>query len=424
MDRLDQRLRTIDPRVVDVALAAILLVIGLAQAWPGYVPLPERWSRVDWIAYVLPFVLAIAVAALMLVRRRQPILVFALAVALLLVDSVRGSGVGTVSLAMAIATYGLGRLGTPRRDALVALAVGIVVVVGSTWALSGFDLWALFAGLTLAGLWWVGDVVRDREARIVAYEEGTARLEAERRHDAAVAAAAERARIARELHDVIAHNVSVMVVQAAAAASVLDRDPEAARRSLGTDRDDRPRGAHRDAPAARRPPPGRSAVVRPAAVARPAPAARRGDARRWPAGDPRRSRVTSRACRRASTCPRIASSRRRSPTCSATPDRAPPPSRSATGRTWSSWRSPTTGRPPRPTSRRGRRLGGHGLAGMRERVALVHGQLEAGPLGDRGFRDPRPAADRRRMSIRVLIVDDQALLRTGFRMILEAEPDL
>jgi len=86
------------------------------QAWPGYVPIPERWSRVDWIAYVLPSVVAVAVAGLMLIRRRQPILVFALAVVLLLVDTVRGSGIGTVSLAMLIATYGLGRLGTPRRD--------------------------------------------------------------------------------------------------------------------------------------------------------------------------------------------------------------------------------------------------------------------------------------------------------------------
>src|SRR4029078_12177242 len=71
MDRLEPRLRAIAPRVVDVTLAAILLVIGLAQAWPGYVPIPERWSRVDWIAYVLAFVLGGGIAGVMLLRARQ-----------------------------------------------------------------------------------------------------------------------------------------------------------------------------------------------------------------------------------------------------------------------------------------------------------------------------------------------------------------
>jgi signal transduction histidine kinase len=387
MDRLDQRLRTVDPRVVDIGLAALLLVVGLAQAWPGYVPIPERWSRVDWIAYLLPFVMAVAVAALMLVRRRQPILVFALVIALLLVDSVRGSGIATVSIAIVIATYGLGRLGTPRRDALVALAVGVVVAVASTWALSGFDLWGLFAGVVLIGLWWVGDVVRDREARIVAYEEATARQEAERRHDAAQAASAERARIARELHDVIAHNVSVMVVQAAAASSVLDRDPEAARRSLGAiettgrealtemrrllgvlRRDDEPLSDPQ--PSLARLP---QLVDEMRAAGLPVTLTIEGDAPRLPPGvDLSAYRVIQEALtnvlRHAGPSPTAVALRYRADVIEleVTDDGSAGAGRDRVD--------------DAPA------VGGHGLAGMRERVDLVHGQLEAGPLGNGGFR--------------------------------------
>ncbi|MEE1930384.1 sensor histidine kinase [Streptomyces sp. TRM 70351] len=82
--------------------------------------------------------------------------------------------------------------------------------------------------------WVLGDSLRTRRAYYVQLEERAARLEKEREAQAKVAVAAERARIARELHDVVAHNVSVMVVQADGGAYVLDTAPEQTRQALQT----------------------------------------------------------------------------------------------------------------------------------------------------------------------------------------------
>ncbi|MFE9253854.1 sensor histidine kinase [Streptomyces sp. NPDC006879] len=82
--------------------------------------------------------------------------------------------------------------------------------------------------------WVLGDSVRTRRAYFAELEERNARLEREREDQAKIAVQAERARIARELHDVVAHNVSVMVVQADGAAYVLTQDPSLAKQALET----------------------------------------------------------------------------------------------------------------------------------------------------------------------------------------------
>ncbi|MBB5939397.1 sensor histidine kinase [Streptomyces zagrosensis] len=91
-----------------------------------------------------------------------------------------------------------------------------------------------FATIPFALAWVLGDSLRTRRAYYAQLEERAARLEREREAQAKVAVAGERARIARELHDVVAHNVSVMVVQADGAAYVLDAAPEQAKQALET----------------------------------------------------------------------------------------------------------------------------------------------------------------------------------------------
>ncbi|UNZ17964.1 sensor histidine kinase [Streptomyces sp. 891-h] len=92
----------------------------------------------------------------------------------------------------------------------------------------------LFMTLAFVMAWVLGDSLRTRRAYYLQLEERAKRLEKEREAQAKVAVAAERARIARELHDVVAHNVSVMVVQADGAAYVLDSSPEQTRMALET----------------------------------------------------------------------------------------------------------------------------------------------------------------------------------------------
>ncbi|MFF7920961.1 sensor histidine kinase [Streptomyces mirabilis] len=98
----------------------------------------------------------------------------------------------------------------------------------------GAVLIVIFQTVPFALAWVLGDSIRTRRAYLAQLEERAARLEKEREAQAKVAVAAERARIARELHDVVAHNVSVMVVQADGAAYVMDAAPEQAKKALET----------------------------------------------------------------------------------------------------------------------------------------------------------------------------------------------
>jgi len=103
--------------------------------------------------------------------------------------------------------------------------------VGHSWA----DIFMSVVFSTPFLLCWVlGRLTRIRRAYYVQLEDRAARLERERDAQAKIAVAAERARIARELHDVVAHNVSVMIVQADGASFVMDSSPEQAKQALAT----------------------------------------------------------------------------------------------------------------------------------------------------------------------------------------------
>lgn len=147
----------------------------------------------------------------------------------------------TVSdFAMLVITYTVAAVGA-RWASRLSLAVSLcaATVAQIRWpaeqaSFAGHIALAVFQTVPFALAWVLGDSMRTRRAYFAQLEERAARLEKEREAQSKVAVAAERARIARELHDVVAHNVSVMVVQADGAAYVMDTAPDQARKALET----------------------------------------------------------------------------------------------------------------------------------------------------------------------------------------------
>jgi signal transduction histidine kinase len=135
--------------------------------------------------------------------------------------------------ALLIATYSVGAHSSHRLLGLavtIALVAGIVAIYGGG-SLPPVPSW-LLPPILLLPLWLAGNSIRTKQQRADALHDHALQLEHERDAAERAAAAAERSRIARELHDVISHSVGVMMVQAGAARQVLRHDPEAAARSL------------------------------------------------------------------------------------------------------------------------------------------------------------------------------------------------
>ncbi|MEU8565786.1 sensor histidine kinase [Streptomyces cyaneofuscatus] len=190
---------------------------------------------------ILAVPVALGLSTVVALRRRLPekMLLLAIAVGMLqLVGDVRPN-IG--NFAMLVITFTVATIGErwASRLALVcSLSAATLSQVrweaepGGSWPQQIFVTVIMTVPFVLA--WVMGDSLRTRRAYFSQLEERAARLEREREAQSKVAVAAERARIARELHDVVAHNVSVMVVQADGAAYVMDAAPDQARQALET----------------------------------------------------------------------------------------------------------------------------------------------------------------------------------------------
>ncbi len=111
--------------------------------------------------------------------------------------------------------------------AAVIVAAGAIMAAVRWSPSEPLKVWVGLTGLgTAAGV--LGITVRQRRVLLISLRERAARLEAERDHEGQVAAAAERARIAREMHDIVAHNLSVIVALADGATYAMDSSPERA----------------------------------------------------------------------------------------------------------------------------------------------------------------------------------------------------
>ncbi len=216
------RVRGLDPRAVDLAVAGCLAVLAVALFSATRHPFP---------AALFGALGATAVAT----RRRAPRLsIVTLAVSSVLIAVAdQGTGQPTQAIVATLCYYTLGtRAGRGIAQlvdvALLAVAAGVVAVSPPQSAVGIAVTWTCCVLLPYIA----GRTVASRRALTAELEANAERARREQEARARSAAAEERTRIARELHDVIAHSLSVMVAQADGGAYAFDAAPERSRQAL------------------------------------------------------------------------------------------------------------------------------------------------------------------------------------------------
>jgi signal transduction histidine kinase len=223
-----------NPWLPDSALAIVLLV-GSANAFGNPAVLPA----------------SLGLAGAVAVRRRFPVGACAAALGIAVAQVIVGIGptytnsplqptfadAGILVLLYTVAARRSRRISLPALGAcMVVFAAGVDRWNPGPGARAHPAQFALVTGviyvLAPVSAWVLGEAMAYRRARLAGMEERAVRAERERDAQAQIAAAAERARIARELHDVIAHNLSVMVAQADGGAYAFDTAPERSRQAL------------------------------------------------------------------------------------------------------------------------------------------------------------------------------------------------
>ena len=204
-----------------VALAALALV-GVIRA-----------NRLDAVSLALLCLQTLPIA----LRRRDPMRILVVTGLSITLYSSLGYPETSGTLGVFLAFYTVAANESRRRAVTAATitAAGIFISYMGFAAVRSIDdaTGALGSTYLFFGLAWViGDNIRVRRAYTAQLEQRAVELEREREEKAVQAVAQERGRIARELHDVVAHHVSVMVVQAGGARRILDKDPALARDAL------------------------------------------------------------------------------------------------------------------------------------------------------------------------------------------------
>jgi signal transduction histidine kinase len=225
------RLRGLSPRAVDVALAsavgaAMALTIGIAEE-------DDPTRSPDALAYLL----GMTVAALLLLRRRWPLGVLIATVGVLSVYFGLDYPAFSPALPLAVPAYSAAAAG---RGLWAAVILAAFVVLGGTVArLDEGDSLAdvlrtslITDSALLAAVLLLGEAVRNRRAWAEEVRRRLLRAEEDQEREAERRVQQERLRIAREMHDVLAHTIAAINVQAGVGADVIDDSPAKARASL------------------------------------------------------------------------------------------------------------------------------------------------------------------------------------------------
>ena len=223
MKRLAAWATGLPPRVQDFALAMALAVYNVASLIPE-----TKQLKLPYLAFVLVVLQVVPLTW----RRRWPVLVIiAVGIPRSLYDQL-GIGFAPLPLGPAIAYYTImDRCSTKVRVVMsVLLIAGVIEGQTTPGHTEPYDFFIAVLQFAVAGT--LGILSRTRRSYLQAVETRAEQAEAERDRQVALAAAEERTRIARELHDVVAHHVSLMAVQSEAAAALLPGRPAEAGKAV------------------------------------------------------------------------------------------------------------------------------------------------------------------------------------------------
>ncbi len=219
---------------MDAALACAVLVTMVTGSFAdphGGTGGPTFGTRTPG---VLSLVLMTLASGALVLRRRRPMAVLAFTGVVTLVELVAGDPPSPVAMSAVIALYTV----ASRTDRPTTWRVGLLTMTGLTAAAMCFGSGPWYSQENLGIFAWTGigatagDAVRSRRAFVDAIRERAERAERTREEEARRRVAEERLRIARDLHDVVAHHIALVNVQAGVAAHVMDKRPDQAKEAL------------------------------------------------------------------------------------------------------------------------------------------------------------------------------------------------
>jgi signal transduction histidine kinase len=217
------------PFGADALLGVLIFALALPGMWLRDTNVDINFRDPD----ALGVLLVIAATLPLAWRRKNPVAVmWAVGVSATLIEAL-GYTTGAGGVGAIIALYTIAAHCDRRRSIIALCLTGVALLV--IFLTARWDVTVPSIGgnvVIFLTAWVLGDNLQNRRHYLASVEERAARLERDQQDLARRAREDERSRIARELHDVVAHNVSVMVVQAGAARRVLDRNPEQATESL------------------------------------------------------------------------------------------------------------------------------------------------------------------------------------------------
>jgi len=223
-----QRLRHPGPWAIDGFIALVLLASMVDE-------LARRTHLVAGQQAATPqaYLLSVLMLAPLVTHRKWPLPSLAVCLAAFLLYA-PGRYTAYPGIALFAMVYGITLHGTRRQSliALVSCAAAMAVGIGlQPGGVGTYGTW-VSSELGIAIAWIVAESLRNRRARWAELNARAERLEREREAEARRAVTEERLRIARELHDVVAHSMSVIAVQSAVGGHVMDTQPEEARHAL------------------------------------------------------------------------------------------------------------------------------------------------------------------------------------------------